>query len=298
MTHAAHFINQVDRIVVVVSGKCAFNGSWKELAEFESHDEKTNRAIDSLRASVLEKSSHEVSMLNANKRVDSSTIDQQKIDGGAGKLITIEERVHGLSSVSTWLLWFQRAGGVFYLFFQLLFMSIDRFSYVAVEFFLARWTDGVDQSISVLGVDFAPQLEGWSAQRKYLCVYGGLVAASIATTILRSEWSVTGGARASRRVFHKMLSSILGAPLSYFEITPVGRLLNRFSYDMEVIDVTLTQNMSMLMISLSWYVAGVCVMVSIIPWMVMAIVPVTFLYWMLLLHCKCQGDQYHLFTSL
>lgn len=284
VTHAAHFLNQVDRIVLVVAGKCAFNGSWDELTQFESDDERTKRGIDTLRSSAMEKSSHGESTLKIEKQ--SGPFNRENKDVvDAGKLMTAEERIHGLSSAGTWLLWFQRAGGIFYLSFQILFMGIDRLSYVAVEFFLARWTDGVNRPISVLGVDFAPQVDGWSAQRKYLYVYGGLVAASVTTTILRSEWSVTGGARAAKRVFHNMLSSILGAPLSYFETTPVGRLLNRFSYDMEVIDVTLTQNMSMLMISTSWYVAGVCVMVSVIPWMMLVIVPVTSLYWMLLLHC-------------
>lgn len=56
--------------------------------------------------------------------------------------------------------------------------------------------------------------------------------------------------------------------------------------DMEVIDVTLTQNMSMFMISSSWFVAGVCVMVSIIPWMILVIIPVTTLYWLLLLYYR------------
>lgn len=56
--------------------------------------------------------------------------------------------------------------------------------------------------------------------------------------------------------------------------------------DTEVIDVTLTQNMSMFMISCSWYFAGVGVMASILPWTLFGIIPVTGLYMVLLLHCK------------
>lgn len=86
-----------------------------------------------------------------------------------------------------------------------------------------------------------------------------------------------------------MLSRVLGAPLNYFETTPMGRVLNRFTYDMEVIDIVLTQNMSMFMISSSWYVAGVAVMISILPYDVIVIVPVTVIYLYLLLHYRRSG---------
>ena len=45
---------------------------------------------------------------------------------------------------------------------------------------------------------------------------------------------MTGGSRAARKVFLSMLQRVLGAPMSYFETTPMGRVLNRFTYDMEV----------------------------------------------------------------
>ena len=43
------------------------------------------------------------------------------------------------------------------------------------------------------------------------------------------------------------------------------------------------------MISCSWYVAGVVVMCSILPWVVLAIVPVTGAYWLLMLHYRKSG---------
>lgn len=98
--------------------------------------------------------------------------------------------------------------------------------------------------------------------------------------------TVTGGSRASRRVFASMLERVLWAPMSYFQTTPMGRILNRFTFDTEVIDVLLTQVMSMFLISCSWYVAGVVLMCTILPWMLLAIVPVTAAFWFLLLHYR------------
>jgi ABC-type multidrug transport system fused ATPase/permease subunit len=86
-----------------------------------------------------------------------------------------------------------------------------------------------------------------------------------------------------------MLASVLRAPLSYFESQPQGRILSRFTYDMEVVDVILTQNLAMFMVAMSWFFAGVVLMSSILNWMILALLPVTFLYWLLLLHYRKSG---------
>eukprot|EP01038_Epipyxis_sp_PR26KG_P011238 gene11238-15079_t len=52
----------------------------------------------------------------------------------------------------------------------------------------------------------------------------------------RSYLGVILGASASQSIHKKMTNSILKAPLSYFESTPVGRLVQRFSRDLDQID--------------------------------------------------------------
>ncbi len=47
---------------------------------------------------------------------------------------------------------------------------------------------------------------------------------------------------ASVNVYHSMLKSVLGSPVSWFDSNPVGRILNRFSADMLVIDTELIWN--------------------------------------------------------
>jgi len=98
--------------------------------------------------------------------------------------------------------------------------------------------------------------------------------------------AVKGGSRASEKVFTSMLSGVLRAPISYFETTPMGRVLNRFTFDIEVIDVVLTQNMSLFMISLGWFTAGLVVMLVILPYVAVAVVPITILYWMMLFYYR------------
>jgi ABC-type multidrug transport system fused ATPase/permease subunit len=278
VTHASHFLNRVDNITVLVDGINQFTGTWSKLMSFRPTEEKVQQFVDFMRASVQEDEDVE----STEQTIVAAAPKSHNNDSAADNLMTIEEREHGLASSLTWLLWFKHAGGFYFMFFQIFFMSIDRFAYVAVEYWLARWTNGAEMPITAFNIDFPPQTDGREAQYKYLTVFALLILVSVFGTIARSLWSVTGGARAAKNVFRSMLTSVLGAPMGYFESTPQGRLLNRFTYDMvrlypltqvhgtyptnisalpsklvqEVIDVTLTQTMSLFMISCSWYVAG------------------------------------------
>lgn len=107
---------------------------------------------------------------------------------------------------------------------------MDRSSYVAVEYFLARWTEGAFGPVNILGFEFEAQDSSRTAQLRFLVAYSITVVLSVITTTARSEFSVTGGTRTARKVFISMVRSVLRAPMYYFESTPTGRLLNRFSY--------------------------------------------------------------------
>jgi len=236
VTHAAHFLSQVDRIMFVSGGRVQFSGTWKELLE-----DKTIDAIDHIRSSVQEDSndwnpSGSGEGLEGRKSFKVGARASTLLSGK--KIMTEEEREHGLSSLSTWLVWFKHAGGLPFILGHVFFMTIDRFTYVAVEYWIARWTEGAYDTIYVFGVEFAPQSDGFSAQGKYVFVFALLVVASVIATICRSEWVVTGGSRAARRVFLSMLTRVLRCPMSYFGTENLvesfvgqlsGRVLNHFS---------------------------------------------------------------------
>ena len=54
------------------------------------------------------------------------------------------------------------------------------------------------------------------------------------------------------QLFSAMLSSVLRAPLSFFETTPHGRITNRFSFDTDILDIGLYLKMSNFLSSIFW----------------------------------------------
>eukprot|EP00536_Pseudo-nitzschia_multiseries_P007312 jgi/Psemu1/195381/e_gw1.171.86.1 len=313
VTHASHFISHqvVDKVLLMVNGRNEFLGTWEELTHFndEEHDEQTRRAVDHIQSQIRENTKDE-SLENMNKgekRTKEGLVGSFENNESMGrnsqhqsaessstnnnKIMQKELREHGLSSMKTWLLWFKRAGGTWFGCVILLLLVIDRFTYVAVEWFLACWTSGAYEPVTILGVEFPAQSDGLHAQAQYLKVFVSIMLVSIVSTCCRSEFVVTGGVRATKNVFNSMLDSVLRAPMSYFETVPMGRILNRFTYDTDVNDVTLTQMISMFIISCSWYFASIAVQIFVIPWMGIALVPITLSYLMFMHYYRLTGPD-------
>ncbi len=83
----------------------------------------------------------------------------------------------------------------------------------------------------------------------------------------------------SRGLHTRLLRALLRAPVSFFDGTPVGRILQRFSRDLEVVDVQLQWNIDSFIHCLL-YISTTLVLITVTsPWMLLAIFPIVFLYY-------------------
>ncbi|CAO3645741.1 unnamed protein product [Cunninghamella blakesleeana] len=71
-----------------------------------------------------------------------------------------------------------------------------------------------------------------------------------------------GGLRASKKLFNEILDKVLHAPLRFFDTTPIGRILNRFSSDFDMIDSDIPTE-TMLFFTISASLIGIFVAILI-----------------------------------
>ncbi|GAA6046061.1 hypothetical protein NBRC10513_002062 [Rhodotorula toruloides] len=88
---------------------------------------------------------------------------------------------------------------------------------------------------SILGEDRKLDSDYW------LAMYCLLAVVNLAFITARAAFFLWRGLCASRILYRRLISQILGAPIRFFDSTPTGRILNRLSKDMETIDQDLSQ---------------------------------------------------------
>lgn len=121
-------------------------------------------------------------------------------------------------------------------------------------------------------------------------------------TLLPNQPTVSGGSRCADILLASVVKRLLRAPMSCFDTTPIGRTINIFTHDTEVLDVELSVAMTGFFVSFSWLVTSLIVMVGtnnvnllrfhsydfilliqiiIIPWLALPLLPAALIYFIL-----------------
>lgn len=87
-----------------------------------------------------------------------------------------------------------------------------------------------------------------------------------------------GNIGAARKLHHNLLLNKLHTPQSFFDTTPIGRIINRFSKDIYVIDEALPATVLMLLGTVFVSFSTIIVIVSSTPIFLVVIVPLAFIY--------------------
>ncbi|KAK3100939.1 ATP-binding cassette transporter yor1, partial [Teratosphaeriaceae sp. CCFEE 6253] len=112
----------------------------------------------------------------------------------------------------------------------------------------------------------------------YIGVYAAL---GVVQATLLFIWSVALtvlGTRASKVMLHRAVRRVLRAPMSFFDTTPLGRITNRFSKDVDTMDNTLTDSMRMFFMTMAMICSVFILIIAYYYYFVIALAPLLVLF--------------------
>ncbi|KAG2344835.1 hypothetical protein BDR05DRAFT_1016249 [Suillus weaverae] len=117
----------------------------------------------------------------------------------------------------------------------------------------------------------------------YVGVYALIGFATAAVSVLSTAIQYNGALKASRSIFRKLLTGVVRATMRWHDVTPAGRMLNRFGKDIETIDSNLASSLSAVNSSLATFAAAIITVVIFFPIFLIPAIVIGFFYRMLAL---------------
>ncbi|XP_028794454.1 ABC transporter C family member 5-like isoform X2 [Neltuma alba] len=255
VTHQVEFLPAADMILVLKEGRIIQAGKYDDLlqagTDFETLVSAHHEAIEAMDIpnQFSEESDENLSSdasVMTNKKLVPSDVDSlaKEVKEGSSaseekaikvkkkakcaedkQLVQEEERVRGRISMKVYFSYMAAAYKGLLIPLIIIAQALFQFLQIASNWWMA-WAN--------------PQTAGEQPKTTpmiLLLVYMALAFGSSWFIFIRAVLVATFGLAASQKLFLNMLRSIFRSPMSFFDSTPAGRILNRVSIDQSVVDL-------------------------------------------------------------
>uniref|UniRef100_A0A914IDL3 ABC-type glutathione-S-conjugate transporter n=1 Tax=Globodera rostochiensis TaxID=31243 RepID=A0A914IDL3_GLORO len=280
VTHSLAFLKHCDQIVVVKDGSITQMGTYTDLLEASGEfsdlirdflttrssvnsdglmDKDVQEFLSSIKSKDPEKSkelerqlSQKATLSSSSKTTESEPIapDPEKTaeltkstskkngpkPSQNKKLIEREEVFTGKVKYSVYMDYL-RAIGLWTCLLCLLIYLFSSVLGVACLLWLAKWSDHASEFKTANGSISSSNIIN-------LSIYTGLGLGQASFLAIGAVIMSLGMVYAGYAMHERMLRSILRSPISFFDVTPLGRILNRFSKDVDNLDSAIPRSLS------------------------------------------------------
>ncbi|KLO13407.1 multidrug resistance-associated ABC transporter [Schizopora paradoxa] len=271
VTHALHVLAQTDYIYVMENGVIAEQGTFQTLMK----DGKAfSQLIEEYGAEEEEEKEDEMQLEKEKspKGKSSASSSTEDVDKGvkaaarvaAKPLMSEEERNRGAVPMSVYAKYLRHAGGVIWAPVIVGILALMQGASVSNNLFLGFWTN-----LSIKGF----------REGDYMAVYTALGISqaifSFCASFTFSLVALYGGLR----IFKAALSGVLRSPISFFDTTPMGRVMSRLSKDQDVLDTQLSMTLYQLLSTFSNVIGTVALVFYTFPLLGIIFAPLSVMYY-------------------
>ncbi|CAG8569610.1 26962_t:CDS:10 [Dentiscutata erythropus] len=264
VTHHLHYLPQVDYIIYMEDGKIAEQGTYEELM----NDGKT---FSKLIAEYGEAKNSEV------KKDKESTLDEKENKNHTfilyKGLMSKEEQYRGAVNNEIYLAYFRNAGGFLLILTIILLLIMAQVANIGTNIWLMFWSNNTFNLPKELYIGIYC---AWGATEGIFYVLCGILISY-------------GGVKAARRLHDNAIKRILKAPTSFFDTTPLGRIINR--KDVDTCDNLLSESFRMFFLSILNIIGTFILIVVVYVWFIIPLVPLIILYYLVALYYRASNRE-------
>ncbi|KAL8909151.1 MAG: hypothetical protein Q9171_005156 [Xanthocarpia ochracea] len=231
-THQLHVLNRCDRIIWMEEGKIQTIDTFDNLI---SH----NAAFQKMMASTAQEVKQDDEVDEDDVEEDKKDAKKRKVSKRGAALMQQEERAVRSVPWSVYDAYIKASGTILNGPLIIFLLICSQGANIATSLWLSYWTSNKF---------------GYTAG-----VYIGAYAAlGVAQALLMFAFSVSLsvlGTNSSRVMLHNAMTRVLRAPMAFFDTTPLGRITNRFSKDVDTMDNNLTDSIRMYFFTLAMIIS-------------------------------------------
>lgn len=278
VTHQLQYLPECDNVILMKDGQIAEHGTHVQLMSKE-------RDYASLFSSMQQENLVKENLKNKQQRADAEKADgaadvaevAPKVESKKGeRLMKAEEKGSGAVAWSVYSAYIKAAGGpIVFIINIFLFLSTTG-SVAFCNWWLSYWIRQGSGNTSLILVNETMASNSMRLNphiRYYSTVYVVSMGAALLLKTMRGLVFVKCTVKAASVLHDKLFRRLLLSPMHFFDTTPLGRILTRFSRDMDEVDVRLTMQAEMLLQNLTLVLFCLGMVGIVFPWFLISIVP-------------------------
>ncbi|XP_051514904.1 ATP-binding cassette sub-family C member 5-like isoform X1 [Myxocyprinus asiaticus] len=278
VTHQLQYLPDCDDVVLMKDGQIAEHGMHAQLMEKE-------RDYAALFNSVLQENLVRKNLKNKQRAEEESrplslqvsiAVKPHVESKNGGQLMQTEEKGTGAVAWAVYAAYIKAAGGPLVLVISILLFLFTTGSIAFSNWWLSHWIRQGSGNSSLLQGNETVKSDSMRLN-PHMKYYSRVYVLSMVVTLFlktgRGLVFVKCTVRAASVLHDKLFKTLLLSPMHFFDTTPLGRILNRFSRDMDEVDVRLAMQAEMLLQNMTLVLFCLGVVGAVFPWFLFSIIP-------------------------
>lgn len=254
-THQLHVLNRCDRIIWMQEGCIETIDTFENLMN-------GNEDFQRMMASTAQEEKQDDEVSEDEIEDEKKDAKKRKVSKRGAALMQQEERAVRSVSWKVYDAYIRASGSIWNGPFIIFLLICSQGANIATSLWLSYWTS--DKFGYTTGV--------------YIGTYAAL---GVAQALLMFAFSVSLsvlGTKSSKIMLHNAMTRVLRAPMGFFDTTPLGRITNRFSKDVDTMDNNLTDSIRMYFFTLAMIISVFTLVIVFFHYFAIALGPLFLIF--------------------